>query len=82
MEVAELPFRVVLNSLGERFEGASLAGYLADADAAIVGLERISLELLDRCPKLQLIAKYGVGLDNVDLKACEERGVTVGWTPE
>lgn len=81
MELAELPFRTVLNSLGERFEGAALVNYLADADAAIVGLEKITGELLDSCPKLQLVAKYGVGLDNVDLQACEERGVTVGWTP-
>ena len=81
MEVAELPFRTVLNSLGERFEGEALAHYLADADAAIVGLEKITGELLDRCPHLQLVAKYGVGLDNVDLEACEDRGVTVGWTP-
>lgn len=81
MDVAELPLRTVLNSLGERFEGAALARYLADADAAIVGLEKITGELLDSCPKLQLVAKYGVGLDNVDLQACEERGVTVGWTP-
>lgn len=81
MELAELPVRLVLNSLGERFEGSSLVHYLADADAAIIGLEKITAELLDRCPKLQLVAKYGVGLDNVDLQACEERGVTVGWTP-
>jgi D-3-phosphoglycerate dehydrogenase len=81
MELAELPFRVVLNSTGERFEADSLARYLADADAAIVGLEKITPALLDKCPKLQLVAKYGVGLDNVDLEACRQRGVAVGWTP-
>ncbi len=81
MDLAELPFRITLNSMGERFEGESLARYLVDADAAIVGLEPVNAALLDRCPKLRLIAKYGVGLDNIDLDACKQRGVKVGWTP-
>jgi D-3-phosphoglycerate dehydrogenase len=73
--------RVTLNPMGERFEGESLARYLEDADAAIVGLEKITPQVLERCLRLQLVAKYGVGLDNVDLDACRERGVAVGWTP-
>ncbi|MBI1839705.1 MAG: phosphoglycerate dehydrogenase [Verrucomicrobia bacterium] len=81
LELAELPFRVTLNSMGERFEGESLARYLSDADAAIVGLEKVNEELLRRCPRLRLIAKYGVGLDNIDLEACRRLGVKVGWTP-
>ncbi|HAM74029.1 MAG TPA: hydroxyacid dehydrogenase [Verrucomicrobiales bacterium] len=81
LELADLPVRVVLNSMGERFDAESLVRYLADADAAIIGLEKITPEVLDRCPRLQLIAKYGVGLDNIDLDACRERGVAVGWTP-
>ena len=31
-------------------------------------------------PNLKIIAKYGVGLDNIDLKACDERNIKVGWT--
>lgn len=81
LELASQPFRVVLNSTGERFEGDSLARYLSDADAAIIGLEKVTPGLLDRCPRLRLVAKYGVGLDNVDLDACRERHVAVGWTP-
>lgn len=81
MELADLPFHVTLNSMGERFDGESLARYLVDADAAIIGLEPITAALLDRCPRLKLVAKYGVGLDNVDLQACQERGIKVGWTP-
>lgn len=81
MELSDLPLRVVLNTLGERFEGESLVSYLSDADAAIVGLEKITGTLLDQCPKLHYIAKYGVGLDNIDLEACRQRGVGIGWTP-
>lgn len=58
----------------------SLAGFCADAEALIVGREKISEDFLRGCPNLKLIAKYGVGLDNVDLEACERRGIRIGWT--
>ena len=30
--------------------------------------------------KSKIIAKYGVGLNNIDLEACRKRNVAVGWT--
>ena len=38
-------------------------------------------ELLDHAPMLRVIARAGVGLDNIDLDACEARGVAVVHTP-
>lgn len=37
--------------------------------------------LLDQAPQLEAIARAGVGVDNIDLDACEERGITVFNTP-
>jgi glyoxylate reductase len=42
--------------------------------------ERIDAELLDAAPKLRVVSNYAVGFDNVDLGACEARGVVVGTT--
>lgn len=70
-----------INTLGKRFTGDDLIEYFREADAAIVGLEIVSSQLLDNLPKLKIVAKFGVGLDNIDLDACQERNVTVGWTP-
>ncbi len=36
---------------------------------------------LDRLPDLKVVANYGVGYDNVDIAAADERGVTVTNTP-
>lgn len=36
---------------------------------------------LDRLPDLKVVANYGVGYDNVDIAAANERGVTVTNTP-
>jgi D-3-phosphoglycerate dehydrogenase len=47
----------------------------------IVGREPVRAELLQALPKLQVISKYGVGLDNVDQKACREAGVDLRFRP-
>jgi phosphoglycerate dehydrogenase-like enzyme len=81
---AELAARfpaAVFNDAGVRFKTPELQTYLADADAAVIGLEKVDDGLLAACPRLRMIAKYGVGLDGIDLDACRARGVVVGWTP-
>ena len=70
----------VINSKGIRYHGKELVNFLCDANAAIVGLELINDELLDELPNLKFIAKYGVGLDNIDLEACKKRNIKVGWS--
>ena len=71
----------VFNETGRRFDRDGLAAYLSDADAAVVGLERIDDALLASWPRLRIIAKYGVGLDGIDLQACKARGIELRWTP-
>jgi phosphoglycerate dehydrogenase-like enzyme len=69
-----------INSKGVRMNADELVAYFSDAEAAVVGLELITPAVLDKLPGLKIIAKYGVGLDNIDLQACKERNVEVGWT--
>ena len=38
---------------------------------------RIDAALLDECPKLVVVGRLGVGLDNIDMAACAARGVKV-----
>lgn len=71
---------VVLNEGNRRLEGNELVNYLNGADAAVIGLERIDEEVIAGCPGLRIIAKYGVGLDNIDIASCRKAGVTIGWT--
>ena len=71
----------VLNDRGAALDGTALVRFLADAEGAVIGLERVDDALLSRLPRLRIVAKYGVGLDNVALAACARRGVRVAWTP-
>lgn len=59
---------------------ADIIAFLHDVDGAIVGREEIDDEILKACPKLKILSRYGVGLDNLDLEAMKLRGVTLGWS--
>ena len=70
----------VFNQDGPETGLPDLEHFLADADGLILGLEKMDRSLLGRLKNLKIIAKYGVGLDNVDLEAAVEYGIQVGWT--
>lgn len=54
-----------------------LAG-LKDVDALIVrNRTRVDAEVLAAAPKLRVVGRLGVGLDNIDLPACKSRNVEV-----
>lgn len=72
--------RTVFNTEGIRLQGEALHQFLKNADGAIVGLESIDESLLQQCPVLKIVSKYGVGLDNIDHGACKKFGVAIGWT--
>ncbi len=55
-----------------------LLGQVADARAIVVrNATLVNTELLKAAPHLKLVARLGVGLDNIDLAACTARGVEV-----
>lgn len=69
-----------LNIQGKRFNKKELIEFIKDAEAIIIGLEEIDEEVLNQLPHLKMIAKYGVGLNNIDLEACKKRNIQIGWT--
>jgi phosphoglycerate dehydrogenase-like enzyme len=71
---------VTYNETGRILAPAEVAALVRNADAAIVGREHIDDALLEDSPRLRMIAKYGVGLDNIDEAALARRGVVLGWT--
>src|ERR1035438_9618378 len=58
------------------------AKYLADADALVVrSAVQVTPAVLAQAPKLRVIGRAGVGVDNVDLPAATAAGVMVMNTP-
>lgn len=57
-------------------------GLLAEAEGLVIRTyTQVTRALLARAPRLRVVARAGVGLDNVDIPACQERGVAVLSTP-
>ena len=58
------------------------AQHLAEADALLVrSAVKVDAEVLAKAPRLRVIGRAGVGVDNVDLKAATAAGVLVMNTP-
>lgn len=56
--------------------------FLAESDALIVrSAVKVTREVLEKAPKLRVIGRAGVGVDNVDLDAATTAGVLVMNTP-
>ncbi|MBI1955962.1 MAG: phosphoglycerate dehydrogenase [Acidobacteria bacterium] len=55
---------------------------LRDADALIIRSQvKVDAELLEGAPRLQVIGRAGIGVDNVDVEAATKKGVLVMNTP-
>lgn len=53
------------------------AGLIEDAQGLIVGADLVSDKVMSLAPRLKIISKHGVGLDNIDLEAAARRGIHV-----
>ena len=73
--------KVIFNKSGATLQGQDLINFLSSADKAIIGIEEISAEILQQLPRLKVISKYGVGINNLDIDSLKSKGVKLGFTP-
>jgi D-3-phosphoglycerate dehydrogenase len=60
----------------------TIGAELAEAEALIVrSATRVTPELMDKAPKLRVVGRAGVGVDNIDLDEATKRGILVMSTP-
>jgi D-3-phosphoglycerate dehydrogenase len=60
---------------------AELLRLVPGMDGMIVGDDPVTAQVLERADRLRAIAKWGVGIDNIDLEAAGQRGIHVTNTP-
>lgn len=73
-------FEVVV--LPKRLSEAELLPVVKDAVAMVVRSEtKVTRKVIEAAPKLRVVGRAGVGVDNVDVEAATERGVVVMNTP-
>lgn len=62
---------------------ASFPQLLSEAQGLVVRTyTRVDDALLDGAPRLRVVGRGGVGLENIDVAACRRRGVEVVYTPD
>ncbi len=60
----------------------NLNAEIVDADALVVrSATKVTPELLEKAPRLRVVGRAGVGVDNIDLEEATRRGVLVMSTP-
>ncbi|MCK4787514.1 MAG: phosphoglycerate dehydrogenase [Desulfobacteraceae bacterium] len=72
---------VIYNTTGKPLSSAQLQSMLAGVDGMIAGLDEINAAAMADAPDLKVIARYGVGCNNVDLEAAMKHQITVTNTP-
>ena len=73
--------KITLNNSGKTLMGSELLEFLDGQNKVIVGLENFDRNLIDQLPELKVISKFGVGLNNIDLKSMKENSISLGFQP-
>lgn len=73
---------IVGNPKGKPLNEEELIDFIQGADALITGIDEVTEKVMQAgVPNLKIIAKYGVGYDNIDVKAAKRFGIPVTITP-
>lgn len=71
---------VVRNETGGIMSKAQMLSAVAGCEGVILGVDPMDADVIAASPHLRAIAKYGVGVDNIDLDAAKARGIAVSRT--
>ena len=73
----EKGFEVIENPFGRPFTFPELEKVIHEISAVVAGVDTWNQDVFKMAPKLKVIARFGVGIDNIDLKKAKEYGIKV-----
>lgn len=71
---------LVRNETGAILTREGMLQRIHDCDGVIIGVDPLDADILAAAPRLRAIAKYGTGMDNIDLQAAAARNIKVSNT--
>ena len=71
-----------VNPLNKKLTEEELRELISEYSVLIAGTEPITAKVIEAAPKLRLISRVGIGLDNVNLLKANSRGIKVSYTPD
>ena len=75
-------FMITLNPYGRQLKESEIKELLNSVDGLIAGTEPITRDVIYSAENLKVISRCGIGIDNVDIEAVNERGIKFYRTPE
>lgn len=72
---------IEITNISANFDQAEFERIIPKFDALIIGAHDFSEADMERCPKLKIICKHGVGLDNIHVNKAKELGIAVCNAP-
>lgn len=72
---------VAKDQLAKKVEIIDSIKDIESVDAMVIRGIVVDKEMMEKAPQLKLIAKHGVGVNNIDLEEARRRGITVTNTP-
>jgi D-3-phosphoglycerate dehydrogenase len=72
---------IEITNISVNFDQAEFERIIPEFDALIIGAHDFSEADMERCPKLKIICKHGVGLDNIHVNKAKELGIAVCNAP-
>lgn len=76
-----MDLEVVLADVVQQLSEDELIGLLGDVDGIIAGDDPLTARVLEHAPRLRVLVRWGVGMDNVDHAAATSLGIRVVNTP-
>jgi D-3-phosphoglycerate dehydrogenase / 2-oxoglutarate reductase len=69
--------------IGNQYDEEYIVGQVKETDAIVIRANgRVSRRVMESAPRLKVVGRHGVGVENIDIEAATERGIWVVYTPD
>jgi len=81
LELVKSVAEIEQNPYGRAMSEEELLKAVKDVEGLIVGGDEISRKIIENAKRLKIIARHGIGVDNIDLEAATNNNVVVTYAP-
>ncbi|MBD3426566.1 MAG: hydroxyacid dehydrogenase [Candidatus Omnitrophica bacterium] len=75
-------FSYVLNPHRRKLTGTEVVDLGRDAVGIVAGTEKLTGEVFEQLPSLEVVSRCGTGMDNVDMESARKRNIRIYNTPD
>lgn len=78
----EKGYEIIKNETGKPLNNKEMSVLIEDVDGIIIGIDDLNAGIIKQAHNLNVISKYGVGVDNIDIEAATTQGIVITNTPK